>query len=143
MYFFFLRFVAVIEDGQRANACVSRETHRKAVRPSHAFGYEHGAFEVESQAFQFFRDRAPEKSELADLLQKLGGEPFFQGLDAFEVGDDALGHKVEASLEHHAVLFRPFFWRENVVGTHVSNQKFTACDCLLWGGVSSCHVQVD
>ena len=60
--------------------------------------------------------------------EKFGGQTFFLGFDAFKVGDDALGHKVQPGLQHHAMLFRPFFRGEDFVGTHIADEEFTAGD---------------
>ena len=68
----------------------------------------------------------PSSPSSPDFFDQFRNEAFFLRFDAFEVGDDALGHKVEAGLEHHAVFFGPFFRREDVIGAHVTDEEFTA-----------------
>ena len=139
----FLGVVAVVQNGQRADACVGGETHREAVSATHALGDEHGALEVQPKAAEVFWHGAAEQPQFSDFLQKLGRQAFFKGFDAFEVGDDPLGHKVEAGLEHHAVFFGPLFRREDFICTHVTDEEFSASDGLGGLGVSSGHVVVD
>ena len=136
----FLGVVPVVQNGKRADAGVGREADGEAVRTAHAFCDEHGALEVQTKSVQFRRHRAAEQSEFSDFFEELGREAFFKGFDAFEVGDDALGHKVEARLEHHAVFFGPLFGREDFICAHVTDEEFSASDGLGGRGVSSGHV---
>ena len=100
------------------------------MRAAHAFGDEHRALEVQTKSSELFRHRTAEQAEFSDLLEEFGGQALLLRFDAFEVGDDALCHKVEAGLKHHAMLFGPFFRREDFVGTHVTDEEFTARDGL-------------
>ena len=136
----FLGVVPVVQDGQRADARVGGEADGEAVCAAHAFRDEHGALKVQTKSVQLLRHRASEQSEFPDLFEEFGCQSFFKSFDAFEVGDDALGHKVEAGLEHHAVFFGPLFRREDFICAHVTDEEFAASDGLGGRGVSSGHV---
>ena len=139
----FLGVVPVVQNGKRADAGVGREADGEAVGAAHAFRDEHGALEVQTKSVQLRRHRASEQSEFSDFFEELGRQAFFQGFDAFEVGNDALSHKVEAGLEHHAMFFGPLFRREDFICAHVTDEEFSASDGLGGRGVSSGHVVVD
>ena len=134
--------VPVVQNGEGSDAGVGREADGEAVRAAHAFRDEHGALEVQTKSVQLLWHRAAEQSEFSDFFEELGRQSFFKGFDAFKVGDDALGHKVEAGLEHHAVFFGPLFWREDFICAHVTDEEFSASDGLGGRGVSSRHVDV-
>ena len=84
--FFLLFFIAVVEDGQGANASVGAEAYAECMRSPNGFGDEHGGLEIQAHAAVFLRNRATKESEFTGFAHQTRNEAFLLVVDFFELG---------------------------------------------------------
>ena len=135
-----LRVVAVVEDGQGANAGVGREAHAERVRVAEGLGDEHGRLEVEAHAAEFLRDARAEEAELAGLLHQRLRQSFLLVVDGVELVEDVLLDEVLGHLLHHQLLLIPLFGDEDVARGGLADEPLSAGDGLTGLAVGVlCH----
>ena len=126
----FLCVVAIVQDGQGADAGVGREAHAKSVPIADGFGNEHGGLEVHAHAAEFFGDGASEQTEFPGFLHEFFNQARFLLVDGFDVGMDALFNEVVRHLLDHPLLLVPLFGNEDVVRSGFPDQEFASSDGL-------------
>ena len=125
-----LLLVAVVEDGQGANAGVGGEAHAERMRIAQGLGDEHGRLEVEAHAAEFLGDARAEEAELAGLLHQRLGQPFLLVVDGVELVEDVLLDEVLGHLLHHALLLIPLLGDEDVARCSLADEPLSAGDGL-------------
>ncbi len=125
-----LGVVAVVQDGQGADAGVGRETHAKGVPVANGFGNEHRRLEVQAHAAEVLGYRAAEEAEFAGLFHELLHEARLLLVDGFDVGMDALRNEVVRHLLDHPLLLVPLFGNEDVARSGFPDQELAAGDGL-------------
>ena len=135
-----LLLVAVVEDGQCADAGVRGEAHAERVAVAEGLGDEHGRLEVEAHAAEFFRDARAEEAELARLLHQRLDQAFLLVVDGVELVVHVLGDEVLGHLLHHALLLIPLFGDEDVARGGLADEPLSAGDGLAGLAVGVlCH----
>ena len=140
----FLRFVAVVEDGQGADAGVGGEAHAEGVSVAERLGDQHGRLEVEAHAAELLRDARAEEAEFAGLFHERFGQAFLLVVDGVELGVDVLGDEIHRHLLHHPLLLIPFFRNEDVARCGLADEPLSAGDGLAGLAVGIlCHDKGD
>ncbi len=133
---------AVIEDRQRANACMCRDGHAETMtRPGH-FRQEHRGHEVLAEAAELLRHRDAQQTKLAGFFQQALHQTFLHAIDAVQVRPNLLRQEVPRRLRDHALLLIEFLGDENVLRVAFADQEFAALKGFGFGLGRHCSVRM-